>query len=155
MAEWNTRSTFASGGEHDDDEDPGLIILYKDDEAIHRALRLGAGPILQGPNPAASGEDFRKYVYTQLVGGVPDKLMHCVEDARATTGPVTEFFPNIFQRLPRNAYNKLVIRIKQLFPPQDPWVQALPGPLGTLVEIRGGTVEVTPVVVVHRPFKYP
>ena len=100
MAEWNTRSTFASGGEPDDDEDPGLIIIYKDDEAIHRALGLGGGPILQGPNPAASGEDFRKYVYTQLVGGVPDKLMHCVEDARATTGPVTELFPNIFQETP-------------------------------------------------------
>ena len=92
----------------DKEDTTGLIILYKDDEAIHRALGLGGGPILQGPNPAASGEDFRRYVYTQLVGGVPDKLMHCVEDARATTGPVTEFFPNIFQRLPRNAYINLV-----------------------------------------------
>ena len=90
-------------------------------------------------------------MYTQLVGGVPDKLMHCVEDTRATTGPVTD----IFQHLPRKAYINLVIRIKQLFPSEDPWVQALPGPLGTLLEIRGGTVEVTPVVVVHGPFKYP
>ena len=75
----------------DKEDTTGLIILYKDDEAIHRALGMGGGPILQGPNPAASGEDVRRYVYTQLVGGVPDKLMHCVEDARATTGPVTEF----------------------------------------------------------------
>ena len=98
--------------------------------------------MLQGPNHAASGEDFRKYVYTQLVGGVPDTLMHCVEDARATTGPVTEFFPNIFQRLPRKAYNKATLPTARR-------------PLGTLLEIRGGTVEVTPVVVVHGPFKYP
>ena len=81
--------------------------------------------------------------------------MHCVEDARATTGPVTEFFPNIFQRLPRNAYINLVIRMKQLFPSEDPWVQALPGPLGTLLEVIGGAVEVIPVVIVHGPFKYP
>ena len=33
-----------------DKEDPGLIILYKDDAAIHQALGLVGGPVLQGPS---------------------------------------------------------------------------------------------------------
>ena len=63
------------------ERDPGLIILYKDSAIIHHALGLQGAPVLQGPNPQATGEAFKAYVYNQLVSGVPDKLVNCVEDA--------------------------------------------------------------------------
>ena len=76
-----------AGIEEDMDEDPGLIILYKDSGIIHHALGLQGAPVLQGPNRQASGEVFQAYVYNQLVSGVPDKLVNCVEDAHNTSGP--------------------------------------------------------------------
>ena len=53
------------------EKDPGLIILYKDSAIIHHALELQGAPVLQGPNPQASGE---AYVYNQLVSGVPETV---------------------------------------------------------------------------------
>ena len=88
MAEFDNPLT--SGGQAEmEGEDPALIIVYQDDVIKHQALGLVGGPVPQGPTPAASGEDFHKNVYAQLVAGVPDKELHCVEDARATAGSVT------------------------------------------------------------------
>ena len=108
----------------------------------------------QAATPAASGEAFQRYVFSKLVAGVPDQLIHCVEDAQRTVGHTTQYIPNIFQRLPSIAFGNLIIRVKQLFSSQDPWVQALPGPLGTLLEVRG-VVEIRPIMILHGPFKYP
>ena len=49
----------------------------------------------------------------------------------------------------------LILRMKALFPPTDPWVQALPGPLATVFEVRGGMVEMVAQVFIHGPFRYP
>ena len=81
----------------------------------------------------------RCFVFNQLVSVVPDKLLHCVEDAHRTVGPTTHYFPNLFQRFPGRAYAKLVLRVKQLFSLQGAWVHALRGSLGTLIEVQGGT----------------
>ena len=99
------------------------------------------------------GSSFRA-VYQQLVAGVPDRLLHCVEDGQRSGGSTVEYFPNIFYRLSRKAFVNLVIRVKQLFPPQDPWVHQLPEPLGTLFEVCG-SVEIKPIMLFHGPFKYP
>ena len=150
-------SVHLSGGirgcsSEEEDDDPGLVIMYADHATIHRALGLAGAPVPQGGTEAASGEAFRQYVFSQLVLGVPDRVLHCVEDAQRTFGPTTEYFPNLFQKLPGRAYANLILRVKQLFPPQSAWVQALPGPLGTLIEVRGATVVLQPAT---RPFKYP
>ena len=137
------------------EKDPGLIILYKDSAIIHHALELQGAPVLQGPNPQASGEAFKAYVYNQLVSGVPDKLVNCVEDAHNTSGPLVEYFPCLFHRLPGKTFMNLILRMKALFPPTDPWVQALPGPLATVFEVRGGMVEMVAQVFIHGPFRYP
>ena len=105
----------------------------------------------QAATPAASGEAFQRYVFGELVAGVLDQIINCVEDAQRTVGHTTQYFPNIFQRLPSIAFGNLIIRLKQLFSSQDPW--ALPGPLGTLLEVRG--VEIRPLMILHGPFKYP
>ena len=49
----------------------------------------------------------------------------------------------------------LILWMKALFPPTDPWVQALPGPLATVFEVRGGMVEMVAQVFIHGPFRYP
>ena len=108
------------GREDEDDDTAGLLILYQDNKTIHRALGLGGAPVA---TPAASGEG---YVFGKLVAGVPDQLIHCVEDAQRTVSHTTQYFPNIFQRLPSIAFGNLIIRVKQLFSSQGPWVQALP-----------------------------
>ena len=128
------------------------IVLYKDSAIIHHALGLQGAPVLQCPNPQASGE---AYVYKQLVSGVPDKLVNCVEDAHNTSGPLVEYFPGLFHRLPGKTFMNLILRMKALFPPTDPWVQALPGPLATVFEVRGGMVEMVAQVFIHGPFRYP
>ena len=73
--------------------------MYADHATIHRALGLAGAPVPQGGTEAASGEAFRQYVFSQLVSGVPDRVLHCVEDAQRTFGPTTEYFPNLFQKL--------------------------------------------------------
>ena len=109
----------------------------------------------QSQTPQASSDSFQSYVYGQLVSGVPDKLVNCVEDAQSTVGTSVEYFHNIFHRLPERTFLSLLLRVKQLFPSTDPWVQALPGSLGTVFEVRGGTVQIVPQVILHGPFKYP
>ena len=128
----------------EEDDYPGLVIVYTDNVTIHRALGLAGTPVPQGGTEAESGEAFQQYVFSQLVSAVPDRVLHCVEDAQRTFGPTTEYFPNLFQKLPRRAYADLILGVKQLFPPLSAWVQALPGPLGTLIEVRGATVVLQP-----------
>ena len=50
---------------------------------------------------------------------------------------VVEYFHKIFHRLPERTFLSLLLRV---FPSMDPWVQALPGSLGTVFEVRGSTV---------------
>ena len=98
---------------------------------------MAGAPIPKGATPEASGELFQMFVFTQLVAGVPDKHLNCVEDAVRMVGPTIQYFPNIFPRLPKKAYIDLGLRLKHLFPPTDPWVQALPETLGMLFEVHG------------------
>ena len=121
----------------------GLVIVYKHTELIHRALGLPGSPVPQGPMPQASG---------QLVSGVPDRGVNCVEDAQSTVGTTVEYFHYMFHRLSERTFLNLLQQLKQLFPPTDPWVQALPGPLGIVFEVRGDTVRIIPQMI---PFKYP
>ena len=61
--------------------------------------------------------------------------------------------PQHFHRLPERS---LLLWVKQLFPSTDPWVQALPGSLGIVFEVRsGGSVQIIPQLILHGPFKYP
>ena len=61
------------------------------------------------------------------MAGVPDRLLHCVEDAQRSAGPMIEY---IFHRLPTKAFVNLILRIKQLFPPQYPVGAAVDSTLG-------------------------
>ena len=70
----------------------GLVIVYKHTELIHRALGLPGSPVPQGPTPQASSDTFHSYVYGQLVSGVPDRGVNCVEDAQSTVGTTVEYF---------------------------------------------------------------
>ena len=119
---------------------------------IHRALGLPGSPVPQAQTPPQSSDS---YVYGQLVSGVPDKLVNCVEDAQSTMGTSVEYFPYVFHRLPERTFLNLLLRLKQLLVSTDPWVQALPAPLGTVFEVHGGAVRVIPQVILHGPFKYP
>ena len=67
-------------GDEEIEKDPGFIIVYKHTEVIHSALGLSGSPVPQGPTPQASSDAFQSYVYGQLVSGVPDRGMNCVED---------------------------------------------------------------------------
>ena len=87
-------------------EDTSLIIVYEDDSAIHRALGLAGAPISQGATPESSGKALRMFVFNQLIAGVPDKLVNCIEDAVRTVGPSTQYFPNALHRLPKRVYVK-------------------------------------------------
>ena len=146
------KESLAGVGDEEWEEDPGLLIVYKHAEVIHRALGLPGSPVPQAQTPPHSSDSFQSYVYGQLVSGVPDKLVNCVEDAQSTIGTSVEYFP---YRLSERTFLNLLLRLKQLFASTDPWVQALPAPLGTVFEVRGGTVQVIPQVILHGPFKYP
>ena len=133
----------------------GSVIVYKHTELIHRALGLPGSPVPQGPTPQASSDAFQSYVYGQLVSGVPDRGVNCVEDAQSTVGTTVEYFHYLFHRLSERTFLNLLQQLKQLFPPTDTWVQALPGPLGIVFEVRGGTVRIIPQMILHGPLKYP
>ena len=98
---------------HQEEEDTvGLVIMYADNATIHRALGLAGAPVPQGGTEAESGEAFQQYVFSQLVSAVPDRVLHCVEDVQRTFGPTTEYFPNLFQKLPGRAYANLILGVK-------------------------------------------
>ena len=139
---------------------PALAILYKEENNLfHSALMLTGSPVPPGPTEAASREAFERHVHRVIAGGMetPKNLVENTSQTRVEGA--TSYFRNVYHRLDRKSYLAAVQRLKGEFPPSDPWVQALPGPLGVLMEVRGGTgfgaVEVVPEVIASGPFKYP
>ena len=142
------------------EDGPALAIIYKEENNLfHSALLLTGSPVPPGPTEAASREAFEKHVDRIITGGL-DRRMNLVENSSLTRAEgTTTYFKNMYHSLDRKAYLATVRRLKEEFPASDPWVQALPGPLGVLMKVRGGTgygaVEVVPEVIAAGPFKYP
>ena len=134
-----------------EDDTAGLLILNHNNKTIHRALGLGGAPVAQAATPAASGD--RGTCSANSWPGYRTNL-YTVLKTRSGQSATPHSISRIFFRLPSIAFGNLIIRVKQLFSSQDPWVQAFLGRLGTLLEVRG-VVEIRPIMILHGTFKYP
>ena len=77
-------------------------------------------PCATGPDTTGILDAFQSYVYGQLVSGVPDKLVNCVEDAQRSVGTSVEY---IFHRLPERTFLSLCTSAGQA-------IVSINGPMG-------------------------
>ena len=61
--------------------DPGLIVVYGDDEAIHVALGRAGAPVPQGQTPALSARALREYIYSIILAAPIDEEEQVVKRA--------------------------------------------------------------------------
>ena len=120
--------------------DPGLIIIYGNDQIIHDALGQAGAPIPQGATPAASADSFKEFVFTMILGTPIDIEFNCLE--KATVGGVPEVSHTLFQSLTHDQYRKVLARLTRTFitsgTPTALWSMALGHALGMLVTVTGG-----------------
>ena len=121
------------------EDDPALLVFYFSSREVHDALRLQGTPVRQEAQQVESLRAFERHVHRVIAGGMetPKNLVENVSQTRVEGA--TSYFRNVYHRLSRKSYLAAVQRLKEEFPPSDPWVQALPGPLGVVMEVRGGT----------------
>ena len=125
-------------------EDPGLIIVYGDDLAIHNALGQAGAPVQQGQTAADSAQALREYVYSVVLSAPIDEDGQVVKKAVIPGGPV--FFKSLFHRLEEDTCFRIIQRLERQFVTGNStttqWsvsVSAPPAPpLATVVKVCGG-----------------
>ena len=120
--------------------DPGILILYEDDELLHDALALPGAPVAQGANPAASAQLLKEFVFQTILGTPVDIEINCLQ--RTTVGGVSQLFPMLFQSLTHSQYLRVLAHLTRSFitsrSPTAQWSLAVGHSLGQLIKVTGG-----------------
>ena len=134
--------------------DPGLIILY-DPEAVHIALGQPNSPVTQGATINESLDDFKQYVYNQVLVLTPcTESEHAIRKCDGGSGVQETFFTELFHRLPADTFREILEVLHRVFisgnNPVAEWScnvsasaavrNSLPPnrPLGALIKVDGG-----------------
>ena len=140
---------FTKMVETEKEGDPGIVIDY-DEDAIHEAAAQAGSPVQQMPTAALSAREFKKWVFDALLLTPLDQEEQCIMKWVDTASGTTEYFPNLFHRMPQDLFRKVERKLKELFitgntatarwslQVSDP--NGLPPgrPLGTLIRVSGG-----------------
>ena len=122
------------------EDDPGIIIVYTMDETIHQALGQPGSPVPQGPNAGASSIAFQEFVQREILASTNLSVDNCIRKSS------NSYFPNLFHRLPQDDYYAVMQvlgdRFCQGMGPIAQWstaVSAPPNPpLGAVLRVGGG-----------------
>ena len=84
----------------DREKDPGLVIVYENNQVIHDALGQHGAPIAQGATPTALAETFQEYILQTILATPVLVEDNCV--VKSTVGEVSSLFPSVFHRFTHN-----------------------------------------------------
>ena len=133
--------------------DPGLIILY-DPEAVHIVLGQPNSPVAQGATINESLENFKQYVYGQVLLTPCMESEHAIRKCDGGPGVQETFFTELFHRLPADTFRAILEALHRICitgnNPVAEWScnvsasaavrNSLPPniPLGALIKVVGG-----------------
>ena len=94
--------------------DPGLIILY-DPEVVHIALGQPNSPVAQGATINESLENFKQYVYGQVLLTPCTESEHAIRKCDRGPGVQETFFTELFHRLPADTFRAILEALHRIF----------------------------------------